>query len=288
MEKMLHRLIREDIELQLLPTNATQIVLADAGQLEQVLLNLVTNARDAMPQGGTMTVATDRAELDEAFVRAHGFGEPGSYAIITFSDTGEGMEESVRQRIFDPFFTTKEVGKGTGIGLSIVYRIVKQHSGYIICYSEPGCGTTFKIYLPLTSEAVVQEESVISVPPGGSETILLAEDDHTVRRLIADILTEFGYSVIEVQDGEEAVATFRERQNEIALCLFDVIMPRKKGGEAFRVISEINPTTRVLFMSGYQADQNLQNGLLKRGCTFIGKPVIPRDLLRKVREVLDA
>ncbi|HEX9023987.1 MAG TPA: PAS domain S-box protein, partial [Geobacteraceae bacterium] len=287
-EKMLRRLIREDITLKLALMDGTLTILADAGQIEQVLLNLLANARDAMPEGGTMVLATDRLELDEAFTRTHGFGEPGSYAHLAFSDTGVGMEESVLRRIFEPFYTTKEVGKGTGLGLSIVYGIVRQHKGYINCYSEPGHGTTFNIYIPLISTGAGHEQRPATAVPGGTETILLAEDDPAVRNLVTRILKEFGYAVIAAQDGEEALARFKERADEIDVCLFDVIMPGKRGIEAFEEIRKIRPAVRGIFMSGYQADHPAQADAIQEGRVFISKPIIPRELLRKVREVLDA
>ncbi len=197
------------------------------------------------------------------------------------------MEERVRQRVFEPFFTTKEVGKGTGLGLSIVYGIVKQHNGYINCDSEPGHGTTFRMYIPLVRAAVDRQASPPGDAPRGTETILVAEDDPTVRSFVGGLLAEFGYRVIEARDGEEAVARFRERPNEIGICLFDLIMPKQKGPEAFAVIRAIDPAARVLFMSGHPADQFPRAGLLKDVTAFVSKPVLPRDLLRKVRDALD-
>ena len=288
LEKMLHRLIPEDIELMIEPAGEPLSVLVDAGQIEQILINLVTNARDAMPDGGRLGISIGRTTLDEAFRSAHGYGEPGEYALVVVADHGVGMEESVRARIFDPFFTTKEVGKGTGLGLSVCYGIVKQHGGYINCYSEPGRGTTFRIYLPLVPGGEAADERGEAVhPEGGAETILLAEDDVTVRNLTTHILKEFGYTVIEAVDGEDAVEKFKAAAADIKLCLFDVIMPKKRGWEAFAAIRQIRADARVLFMSGYQPDFDRLNELTESGAGFITKPVVPRELLRKVRELLD-
>jgi PAS domain S-box-containing protein len=288
LEKMLHRLIREDIDLKLVPAGEPLSVLVDAGQIEQVLINLVTNARDAMPDGGSLSIAIGRTALDEAFRSSHGYGDPGEYALLVVADNGAGMEEGIRSRVFDPFFTTKEVGKGTGLGLSVCYGIVKQHGGYINCYSEPGSGTTFRIYLPLVPGETSADEPLAAVhPSGGTETILLAEDDPTVRTLTVHILREFGYRVIEACDGEEAVELFRGDPTGINLCLFDVIMPKKRGWEAFEAIRDLRPDARVLFMSGYQANFDRLNDLTECGAGFITKPVVPRELLRRVRELLD-
>jgi PAS domain S-box-containing protein len=287
LEKMLRRLIREDIDLHVVLDRKTLTVLADVGQIEQVLLNLTTNARDSMPSGGTINITSQHSELDQTFRKAHGYGEPGEYALITFADTGEGMEESVRQRVFEPFFTTKELGKGTGLGLSVCYGIIKQHNGYIVCSSEPGRGTEFSIYLPLGRPSSVGEsEPTIAPMVGGAETILLAEDDANVRNLTSSILSNFGYTVIEARDGEEAVAIFAEHSAEIQLCLFDLIMPKKNGGDAYEEIKKGCPDMRVLFMSGYQADVMKHDGPLD-GAEIITKPVSPRELLYKVRETLE-
>lgn len=283
MEKMIRRLIREDIELQISLTGEALPVLADAGQLEQVLLNLTTNAKDSMPNGGTITITTGQAELDDSFRSAHGYGEPGSYALISFIDSGAGMDADVRQRIFEPFFTTKEVGKGTGLGLAVCYGIIKQHGGYIVCYSEPGKGTSFRIYLPLNRDATTAKAAATESPPprGGTETILVAEDDAAVRELTTSILKEFGYAIIEAEDGAEAVAQFARHGEEIQLCLFDMIMPKRNGMSAYEEIKKVRPDIRVLFMSGYQADAAYA------GVQLILKPVLPRELLQRVRELLD-
>lgn len=288
LEKMLQRLIREDIELSITPAESELLVLVDACQIEQVLINLVTNSLDAMPEGGRMTISSAETTMDESFQSAHGYGLPGRYALLVVTDNGVGMDEHVCSRIFDPFFTTKGVGKGTGLGLSVCYGILKAHGGYINCFSEPGRGTTFHIYLPLdqsTPEPVAPQTGFSNIH--GKETILLAEDEPIVRALVASILTEFGYSVIEAVDGEDAVARFKECPDSISLCLFDVMMPKKKGGEAYELIRKIRADVKVLFMSGYQQDCGMVSELTASGVGFIAKPVLPNKLLQTIREQLD-
>jgi PAS domain S-box-containing protein len=288
MEKMLRRLIREDIELRLNLAQGLLTLSADVGQIEQVLMNLATNAQDAMPSGGTIFITTNTVTIDEEFRRAHGYGAPGSYALLSCADTGMGMEESVRQRIFEPFFTTKEVGRGTGLGLSICYGIIKHHDGYINCYSVPGMGTTFRIYLPLLQFDAGRAEEREAVPvSGGTETILVAEDDPEVREYTTSILTEYGYTVIEAANGDEAVAKFVKNQQRIRLCLFDIVMPKKNGLEAFKEILQILPDMKAIFMSGYQPDISLKKDMQDEISDYVAKPALPWELLRKVREVLD-
>ena len=212
--KLLVRLLGEDITLETVFTGRDPMVMADAGQIDQILFNLATNARDAMPEGGHLTITTDITEIDDNYIKEHGYGVLGDYALITVSDTGTGMDKDLQKKIFEPFFTTKEVGKGTGLGLSTAYGIVKQHNGFINCYSEPGKGTTFKIYLPLleSDKIAVGEQTgkITELMPGGNETILVAEDDVTVRELIKHILSQYGYTVYEAEDGAQAVQVFTE------------------------------------------------------------------------------
>ncbi len=287
-ERLLRRLIGETIELTTTVPAGKTVVLGNSSQIEQVLMNLATNGRDAMLNGGRLSIQLSRAVLDDAFRRVHGYGKPGSYALIAASDTGSGMDEKTRERIFEPFFTTKEVGKGTGLGLAIVYSIVKQHNGYVSCYSEPGKGATFKIYLPLTeAEAQAEEAAEPSLPMGGRETILLAEDDEEVRKLMKAVLEEFGYTVITAVDGEDAAKKFSENGDRIRLAVLDVIMPKKSGTEVYSEIKKIRPAVRALFTSGYTVDVVNAKGILEPGLHFISKPVSPKDLLQKVREVLD-
>jgi PAS domain S-box-containing protein len=288
LEKLLLRVIGEDVELKTFLTDDNMVAMADSGQVEQILMNLVTNARDAMPEGGLLTITTESIEMDDEYIRTHGYGKPGRYAVISVSDTGEGMDEKTRERIFEPFFTTKEVGKGTGLGLAMVYGIVRQHNGHINCYSEPGRGTTFRIYLPLI-ETPTKAKKQVAVPAiaEGTETVLLAEDDVAVRASTREILQEFGYRVIEAVDGEDAVNKFKKDRERIQLVLLDVIMPKKNGREAYETMKEIRSDIKVIFMSGYTADVIHKKGFLEGRFGLILKPVSPTQLLRKIREVLD-
>ncbi len=283
-QKMLARLIREDIEFTVTEWPAPLIVQCDAGQLEHVLVNLITNARDAMPGGGKLAISTDRfvikSEMD-------GMAQ-GAYALISVSDTGCGIDKDIQDRIFEPFFTTKEVGKGTGLGLAIVYGIVQKHNGFIRVYSESNRGTTLKIFLPLSTAAVQDiEREEIGLLPSGSETILLVEDNAKVRTVIRDMLKEFGYTVVEAADGEEAIRLFRENRDRIRLLLSDLVMPNKSGKETYEELKKIKRDLRAIFMSGYTFDIIAQKGLLEEGIDFMSKPVSMIDLIRRVREVMD-
>ena len=234
-EKLLSRIIGEDIALTTSLHNEALTIYADASQIEQILMNLATNARDAMPKGGRLIIGTERVVLDDEYVRRHGYGSPGVYAVLSVNDSGEGMDERTRQKIFEPFFTTKELGRGTGLGLAIVYGIVKQNNGYINVYSEVGTGTTFKIYFPFVGAPTGEDRHPGAQQPlrRGTETILLAEDNETVRLLNRNVLQEFGYTVIEAVDGKEALQKFREHRDRISLFILDVIMPKKNGKEVF-------------------------------------------------------
>ena len=263
-------------------------MLADSVQIEQVLMNLAANARDAMPNGGMLLIETKEVTLGEDFIRTNSYGRPGKYAYLSVTDTGIGMDENIRRRIFEPFFTTKEVGKGTGLGLSMVYGIVKQHQGYINVSSEPGKGTTFKIYLPLLSAAAVEKPAPANAEmTRGTETVLLAEDDETVRNLTRHVLEGSGYRVLEAADGEAAVRKFFNNRELIDLLVFDIIMPKKNGKEAYLEIKKIRPDIKALFMSGYTTEPVSRKGILETGLDFVLKPISPSDFLKKVREVLD-
>ncbi|HMK44627.1 MAG TPA: ATP-binding protein, partial [Dissulfurispiraceae bacterium] len=289
-EKLLSRLIREDIEITTTLSGKQVVCMADTGQIEHVLMNLTTNARDAMPKGGKLYFRTDVAEIDENFIRAYGYGESGEYAILSVTDTGSGMDQDTRVKIFEPFFTTKEPGKGTGLGLAMVYGIVKQHEGYINVYSEPGQGTTFKIYLPLCRSGEDKSSGSVPecVPKGGAETILIAEDDEKIRELLEIVLTQVGYRVIAAVDGEDAVNEFVRHEKEIQLLIIDMVMPGKSGKEVYDEITAIRSNANILFMSGYSGDHIA--GLIDAhaGRCFINKPVTPKELLKKVREMLDS
>jgi PAS domain S-box-containing protein len=287
-EKLLRRLIGEDVELEVALAAEDLTVMADSGQIEQVLVNLATNARDAMSDGGRLTIRTESAVLDGEFVKMHGYGNPGRYACVSVTDTGTGMDKQTRERIFEPFYTTKEVGKGTGLGLSIAYGIVKQHNGHITCYSEPGNGATFKIYLPLIKrEAPRMETEVLHPVAGGTETVLIAEDDATVRALVKEVLLQSGYNVIEAADGEDAIGRFAGHRDSIRLLILDVIMPKKNGREVYEEIRKDRPDIKVIFTSGYTADIINKKGVPEENLNFISKPVSPAELLRKVREAID-
>jgi signal transduction histidine kinase len=290
-EKMLKRLVTEDIELRIILTGHELRVLVDQGQIDQVLVNLVTNARDAMPQGGVLTIETAETEPPEELFIAPQHPYLGKCALLTVSDTGAGIDNVAKDRIFEPFFTTKEVGKGTGLGLSMVYGIVKQHDGHISAHSEPGKGTSFRIYLPLVINepplAPVQAEQS-TAPATGTETVLVVEDNPQVRVLNRAVLETFGYRVIEAVDGEEAVSHFILHRDEIDLVIMDVVMPRKNGREAYGEIIKLRPDVKVLFMSGYTSDVVQEKGIITEGVNFIPKPIAPMDMLKKIRELLDA
>jgi PAS domain S-box-containing protein len=288
LQKLLLRIIGEDIELRTFMPRQETAILADAGQIEQVLMNLCTNAKDAMPDGGILMMETEFVEFNEEYVKRHAFAKPGKYMALSVTDTGHGLDENTKERIFEPFFTTKETGKGTGLGLSIVYGIIKQHSGYINVYSELGKGTTFRIYLP-TIEKDAAALAVPALPPviGGTETLLLAEDDTAVRELSKNILEEYGYTVILAEDGEDAAAKFIANPGSIDLLVLDVMMPKKSGKAVYDEARERKPSIKALFMSGYTANMIHKKGILEAGIEFITKPFSPNAFLRKVREVLD-
>jgi len=285
-KKLLKRLLTEDIELITSLAHDDMIVMADKSQIDQILFNLVTNARDAMPKGGTLTIETYIAVIDSSFIRIHGLGEPGRYVLISISDTGTGMDEATRERIFDPFFTTKEIGKGTGLGLATVYGIVKQHNGYINVYSIPNHGTTFRIYLPAVKMMVDEIQNMTTPVTRGKEIILIAEDNEEVRRFMREALRYSGYKTIEASDGEDAVDKFKQHR-DIDLIVVDSVMPKKNGREVYEEIHGINPNTKVLFMSGYTKDIVLNKGIEDKKFDFIAKPLSLNAFLQKVREVLD-
>jgi PAS domain S-box-containing protein len=289
-EKFIRRIIGEDIHCATILANEPLVIFADSHQVDQVLMNFATNARDAMPAGGHFSISTERLELDQDFIDTHGFGSPGPYARITVTDTGKGMDKQTAAKIFEPFFTTKEMGKGTGLGLAVVYGIIKDHQGYINVYSEPGKGTTLTVYLSLieNERRDHQESSGLEKPRGGRETILLAEDDATVRELFSRVLTQYGYTVVEAMNGEEAIRLFAQRRGAIDLVLFDLVMPKMNGKQAFESIQRLQPDIKAIFISGY-APENIQlKELLDLHIDILPKPVSPRKLLRTVRDLLDA
>jgi len=284
--KLLTRVIGEDIRMETSFNADSLMVVADQGQIEQVLLNIAANARDAMPNGGTFSIETAIRDLDDSCITAHVHTPPGKYAVISLSDSGMGMDEATRRLIFDPFFTTKEVGKGTGLGLSIVYGIIKQHNGCIDVISEPGRGTTFRIRLPLgrALQADTAREETREYPAAGTETVLVAEDDTALRQYTDLLLKKYGYDVILARDGEDAVAKFRDHSEKIDIVVMDMIMPGKSGREAYEEIIGIQPDTKVLFMSGYSPDLLQEKGFFG---AVVAKPVQPLDFLVKIRQMLD-
>ena len=288
-EKMLQRLIGEDIELATVLRPDVGCVMADPGQIEQVLMNLAVNARDAMPRGGKLTIETSNTLLDENYAREHIGVQPGRYVMLAVSDAGFGMDKETQARIFEPFFTTKEIGKGTGLGLSTVYGIVKQSGGNIWVYSEPDRGTTFKIYLPFVDEvaATIKKSEPFTEPTMGVETILLVEDEEIVRKFTREILELNGYKVIEATGGEEALRIAQEYDEKIDLLVTDVVMPQIGGRALANAIGITRPDIKALYLSGYTDETMVQHGLLERATAFLQKPFTPQMLASKVREVLD-
>jgi len=288
-EKMLRRLIGEDIDLSVAPATDLGTVRADVGQIEQVIMNLVVNARDAMPHGGRLSITTANVDLDEAYAATHVPTVPGRYVMLTVSDTGCGMDAATQRRIFEPFYTTKEKGEGTGLGLATCYGIVKQSGGYIWVHSEPGVGTVFKIYLPRTDCAATVVSSKSSVPHNlrGSETVLLIEDDTAVRAVVARILESYGYRVLIASDGVEAFVVAKLHVEPIHLIVSDMVMPGLSGPEAVGRISKTLVAAKCLFMSGYTDHALLRNGAIPETMSFIQKPFSPEALATKVRTVLD-
>ncbi len=289
LDKMLQRLIGEDIEMKSVIEPNLGSVKADPGQIEQVIMNLAVNARDAMPKGGSLTVETANIDLDEAYAREHAGVVPGRYVMMAVSDTGVGMDSETKVQIFEPFFTTKVLGRGTGLGLSMAYGIVKQSGGFLEVYSEPGLGTTFKIYLPRVEEAAETLPGTPLPAPAlrGSETILLVEDDRQVRDLAAAVLSSSGYTVLAADSAAAVVSMCMQHAGAIHLLLTDVVMPGSGGREIAKQVTARRPGIKILYMSGYTTNAIVHHGVLDVGTSFLQKPFTPTSLARKVREVLD-
>ena len=288
MDKMLRHLIREDIKLCSILDPALKRVKADPGQIKQVIMNLVVNARDAMPDGGKLTIETANVELSEEYCRARSKVKPGHYAMLAVSDTGHGMDAAVKAKIFEPFFTTKGLGKGTGLGLAMVFGVVKQSNGHIEVYSEPGKGTTFKVYLPQSQDKSASSASESKTLTAiGAETVLVVEDEEGIRELVRDLLEMSGYTVLAASNGKEALQLCQTHKGAIHLLVTDVVMPEMGGPELVKRLKVQFPETKVLFTSGYTDHAIVRNGELEAGLSFIQKPFTPANLARKVREVLD-
>ncbi|HET7840721.1 MAG TPA: PAS domain S-box protein, partial [Terriglobia bacterium] len=287
--KMLRRLIREDIEFQTNLASGLGQIKADAGQVEQVIMNLAVNSRDAMPKGGKVILETANVELDSEYCRSHPYVTPGRYVMLALSDTGCGMDSETQAHIFEPFFTTKDSGKGSGLGLSTVYGIVKQSGGHIHVYSEVGRGTTIRVYFPRIDEAGegASAPGALQVPEGGHETILLVEDEPGVRGLTESALRSNGYTVWAACDSAEALSLWEKRKDAIGLHLTDVVLPGMSGKELADRLKAHRPDTKVLFISGYTADAIARHGILEEGVAFLAKPSTPRELLAKLRQTLD-
>lgn len=289
-ESFIRRLLSDNIEIHVICSEESQVIMADSGQLEQIVMNLTTNARDALQNAGKITIETRTLILDQEFVETHGYGTAGEYSLLSVADNGVGMDKETQRLAFDPFFTTKEPGKGTGLGLSVVYGIVKKHGGFINVYSEPGMGTVFNIYMPRIQaipQAVKTISSVVAPQLEGTETILLGEDDAAVRELAARVLKHHGYQVIEAVDGQDAVNRFIEFQDSIQLVILDLIMPKKNGKEAHYKMRQLRPGLKTLFTSGYTRDTLNESSILDENTDFIHKPMSANELVAKVREMLD-
>jgi PAS domain S-box-containing protein len=291
LQSMFERILGEDIEIEIRSAKDLGLVNADPTQIEQVLLNLIVNARDAMPKGGCLTIETANVEFDDKYATAHPPALPGRFVMLAISDSGTGMDAETQQRAFEPFFTTKPRGEGTGLGLSTVYGIVKQSGGYVWLYSEPGRGTTFRVYIPRVDEASRGRDAAAPPPPSpaprGEETLLLVEDSEALRDLIREVLEQHGYRVLQANHGERALEVLREHEGAVDLLLTDVVMPKLGGKDLADEVQVLHPGIRVLYMSGYTDGAISRAGILREGMTLLEKPFTSERLTRAVREALD-
>ncbi len=286
--KILSKMVGEDIVIKTYLSKETCTIEADPGQIEQIIMNLIINAKDAMPNGGEIIIETDVIQLDEFYTNKNVEVKPGKYVLLTISDSGEGMDEEVTEKIFEPFFTTKELGRGTGLGLSIVYGIVKQHNGYIFVYSEKNKGTTFKIYFPASDKIPENEESKTGNREilQGNETILIVDDDHSICQFILDILKPLGYNCLIANSGREAIDIIRKYKGDIHLLLTDIVMPYMNGRQLAEIIKKERPDIKIIFMSGYTENVITQNGEFEKEIYNLSKPITPIKLIQKIRSVL--
>jgi len=285
--KLLHRVIGAQIEVRVLASADLKITLADPTQVEQALMNLCLNARDAMPEGGVLTIETQNVEIGEEYCRHHPSGKPGQYVMLSVSDTGVGMDKATLDRVFEPFFTTKEMGRGTGLGLATVYGVVKQHEGFIYAYSEPGGGTVFRLYFPVAVGVEQEREIHLERPPQkGTGTILVADDYKGIRESTCEMLLALGYEVIPAKDGAEAIELFKKSADQIDLVLLDVVLPSRSGPEVYEQICVIRPGTKVVFASGYTAENVLLKSAIQKGITVLQKPFNMSSLSRAIQDVL--
>jgi CheY-like chemotaxis protein len=289
LKKLLERTIPKMIEIELYLSESPAVVSADPIQIEQAIMNLAVNAKDAMPEGGKIIIETERVRLDEQFCKIHLGARPGDYVMLSISDTGHGMDREILDHVFEPFYTTKDVGKGTGLGLAMVYGIVKNHEGYILCYSEVSTGTTFKIYLPAMEQCGQRQipDEMEEFFKGGDETILLVDDEEYIRELGVELLTDAGYKVLTATDGEEGLELYRKEQENVDLVILDLVIPGMGGKKCYEEILKVNPNAKILVVSGYSANGPGKEAMEAGVKGFVGKPFDVSHLLETIREILD-